>query len=129
MIYFLVLRKYRDIVTTFLNMTGGVLGGRVRALAYARLLARATTDFSWRQAKEAFCIVTNSSGQRGRRARCRALGPLVEHLVRCAGARYRFPTGTYVFADLERLSPDAMLRAAFLWDTLAGSPSGVRLLN
>ncbi len=39
------------------------------------------------------------------------------------------PTGTYIFADLERLSPEETERAAIVWNTLADSGRGLRLLN
>jgi hypothetical protein len=128
-IYFLALREYLDTITAFLEMTGGMLGSRVRPLAYERVLGRMTVDFWWRRAKEAYWVLANASRRRSRHDWCRALGPLAERLLRCAWARHGFPRGTYVFADLERLSHDATLRAAPLWDTLAGSHQGVRLLN
>lgn len=37
------------------------------------------------------------------------------------------PVGTYIFADLERLSPEETERAAIIWNTLA--QRGIRLLN
>ncbi|WP_216319987.1 hypothetical protein [Deinococcus aestuarii] len=44
------------------------------------------------------------------------------------GAR-RLPQGTYIFADLERLSGEDLDRAARLWRQLASWGPGVRLLN
>ena len=40
-----------------------------------------------------------------------------------------FPAATYVFADLERLTPEETERAAIVWRTLAESGRGMRLLN
>jgi hypothetical protein len=44
-------------------------------------------------------------------------------------ARSRFEPGTYVFADLERLSPIERAAAAGLWERLARDPERHRLLN
>ncbi|MEM9245988.1 MAG: hypothetical protein AAGA67_09650, partial [Cyanobacteria bacterium P01_F01_bin.153] len=37
--------------------------------------------------------------------------------------------GTYIFADIERLSPDEAERSAKIWEQLASSEKGIRLLN
>lgn len=39
------------------------------------------------------------------------------------------PVGSYIFADLERLSDADLERAAMVWNTLAGSGHDLRLLN
>ena len=39
------------------------------------------------------------------------------------------PGGTYVFTDLERLTPDETDRAAHLWNEIEGSGLGVPLVN
>lgn len=39
------------------------------------------------------------------------------------------PVGTYIFSDLERLSPEESEMAAQVWEQLANSGQGVRLLN
>lgn len=41
----------------------------------------------------------------------------------------RLRDGTYVFSDIERLSPDGLAKAGRIWDTLAARGSRVRLLN
>ncbi len=42
--------------------------------------------------------------------------------------RRRWPAGTYIFSDLERLSPDQRRAAALWWEQLSAA-SGTRLLN
>ena len=37
--------------------------------------------------------------------------------------------GTYIFSDIDQLSPDETERAEFLWQTLSQSGQDVRLLN
>ncbi|MFB3104905.1 MAG: hypothetical protein ACE1ZA_08255, partial [Pseudomonadales bacterium] len=39
------------------------------------------------------------------------------------------PVGTYIFADLERLTPEETDQATIVWNTLAKSGRDVRLLN
>jgi len=39
------------------------------------------------------------------------------------------PVGTYIFSDLERLSPEESEMAAQVWEQLANSGQGIRLLN
>ena len=41
----------------------------------------------------------------------------------------RLPAGTYIFSDLERLSPQQKAFAAEVWKQLAATGNGVRLLN
>jgi hypothetical protein len=44
-------------------------------------------------------------------------------------SKQRFPVGTYIFSDIERLSPSQAEHAAQLWDALASSEKPLRLLN
>src|SRR5262249_50787220 len=106
-----------------------MLDRRVRRLAYESVLGRMTVDFWWQRAKEAYWALENAAAAGDRREWRQALGPLAQRLLRCAWARCDLSSGTYVFADLERLSPDTLLRAAALWDSLADSHRDVRLLN
>ncbi|MEM6500959.1 MAG: hypothetical protein AAF685_03860 [Cyanobacteria bacterium P01_C01_bin.89] len=39
------------------------------------------------------------------------------------------PLGTYIFSDIERLNPDEAERSARIWEELANSGKGIRLLN
>lgn len=56
-----------------------------------------------------------------RRFRLTTYGGLLE--------RTWLPLATYIFADIERLTPDAARRAAAIWESLASSGEPVRLLN
>jgi hypothetical protein len=42
---------------------------------------------------------------------------------------HTLPVGSYIFADLERLSPEDLERAALVWTTLSSSGRDVRLFN
>ena len=43
--------------------------------------------------------------------------------------RPRLPLGTYIFADIERLSREELEGAGRAWEALAASGRGIRLLN
>jgi hypothetical protein len=57
----------------------------------------------------------------------RTLGALTWRLAQSLRTRRTLPAGTYVFADVERLSPEETVKADVLWKALAAS--GARLIN
>ena len=129
MIYFLAMREYLSGIRALLDTTGGRLVADVRPVAYERLLGRMTKDFWWRRAKESYWILARHGWSPRRREVPRALGSLAARLGRYASARWGLPIGTYIFAGLDRLSPEETRRAAFVWRILAESHRGRCLLN
>lgn len=69
--------------------------------------------------------ITDYLRTRGRALAGRIRPLLYEHLPLVR----RLPAGTFVFADVERLSPEAALEAVAVWDALAAEDGAVRVLN
>jgi hypothetical protein len=126
--YFLAKCRHLTGIQTLLDLAEG-LAADVRPVAYERLLGRMTKDFWWRRAKESYWTLARHRWSPRRREVPPALRSLASHLGRYASAGGALPLGSYVFADLDRLTPEETQRAAFLWRTLAESHPACRLLN
>jgi hypothetical protein len=104
------------------------LAGRVTPIAYDTLFRGMTPAYWWRQAKESYWDVERY-GWASRREALQAAATLGVRLLRYLGAPRRRRPGTYIFADLEQLSPGELQKAAVVWQALAGAGAGVRLVN
>lgn len=129
MIYFLAKREHLFTIRNYLRLVRGPLAGRVVPVAYETLLTRMTRDYWWQSVRGPW--------RQFRRKPWRSFTPdgvrlgvtFAHRLYRAMSAGRVRAAGTYIFADLERLSAEEVERAALLWKTLAESGIGVRLLN
>jgi hypothetical protein len=127
--HFLAKCEHLTGIQKLLDSAGGRLAADVHPVAYERLLGRMTKDFWWRRAKESYWTLARHGWSPRRREVPPALGSLAARLGRYTSARWALPLGTYIFADLDYLTPEETQRAAFVWRTLAESHPGRRLLN
>jgi hypothetical protein len=126
-IYVLATRGYLSAAHQIQSLVPS-LAGRVIPTPYDTLLRRMTRAYWKRQARESYWGVrTNrwSSTWEGLHAAV-TLGVQLVRFLCCPG---RPKSGTYVFTDLERLSPAELQKAAIVWQALAGTEIGIRLLN
>jgi hypothetical protein len=129
MIYFLAKRGALRGIRTYLDVAGRHLTGRVKPTAYETLFARMISDYWLTRVKEAWWEMSYDSFAPLTVDGFRTVGALAGRLLRTFRAPRRLPRGTYVFADVERLSPEETVKADVLWRALAQSGGAVRLLN
>ena len=129
MIYFLAKRDGLWGIRVYLRVAGKTLAGRVSPIPYETLLERMTRDFWWARAKETWWRMSSDSFPLLSRDGIWKAERLAWRLLKWLRATRTLPRGAYVFADIERLSPEETVRADYLWKALARSGRGVRLLN
>jgi hypothetical protein len=103
------------------------LAGQVTTIAYDALLRHMTRAYWWGQAKESYLAIQRH-WLPGRHV-VRNAGALGVRLFRCLSAPRQPKPGAYIFADLERLSPGELQKAAIVWQALTDAGAGIRLLN
>ena len=123
-------RDYSPIeVKRYLAVEGQALAGRVKPMSYERLLGRMVEAYWWACAKDSWWKMSQDSFALLTEDGLWTSAALVGNLVRSFGARRTLPAGTYIFADVERLSAEDTVRADLLWKALASAGVGVRLVN
>jgi hypothetical protein len=129
-IFFLVTAGCTDAIRRLLRSPSGRrLRGRLVPLTYERVLGRMTRSF-WRDMlRQAWWELARESRSPLDPDTRHAATQLAARAGRLLRARAAPAAGHYIFADLERLSPDQALRARWLWEELARSSRGARLLN
>jgi len=103
------------------------LAGRMTPIAYDALLRHVSRAYWGCQVKESYLAIQRhwSPG----RTLVRNTGALGVRLFRYLGAPRQPKPGAYIFADLERLSPRELQKAAIAWHALSDAGAGIRLLN
>lgn len=129
MIYFLAKRDGLWGIRMYLKVAGGSLARRVRPVPYERLLGRMNKAYWWARAKESWWEMADDSFAPFTRDGLRISAGLAWRLARTLRAGRALPRGTYVFADVERLSAEDTVKASMLWKALASASPGVRMLN
>ncbi|MGH7264503.1 MAG: hypothetical protein ACREMB_06550 [Candidatus Rokuibacteriota bacterium] len=105
------------------------LAGRVIPLDYERLFDAMTPAYWWSRAKESYWEIANHGWWPPRTETARVAVTVGVRLYRYLRAPRRAKPGTYIFADLELLSPADLQKAVVLWQSLADGGPGIRLLN
>ena len=106
MIFYLATRAHLYTITKHLASWGSALCELVTPIAYEDLFSQVADEAWWEIVRESWWPV-----------------PLEPH------QRTGLVRGTYIFADLERLSPFDTARAAIVWNALADLGADARLLN
>ena len=129
MIYFLAKRDGLWGIRTYLEVAGQTLARRVRPVPYETLLGRMSKAYWWARAKESWWKMSHDSFAPLTGDGLRTSATLVWRLGRSLRAWRALPRGTYVFADVERLSAEDTVKAEVLWKALVSAGLGVRMLN
>jgi hypothetical protein len=108
---------------------GRRLEGRLRPVRYEDILARMTAEFWLSRTKEAWWEMSGRPWTIGDPDVRRAWRTMLGRAVRLLRPRRAPRRGVYIFTDLEVLLPEMVTRAAALWETLARSGAGLRLVN
>jgi hypothetical protein len=105
------------------------LAGRVIPVPYETLFDAMTPAYWWHRAQESYWEIQKHGGWLSLGETFQAAVTLGVRLYRYLRAPRKAKPGTYIFADLELLSPDELQKAVVIWQALARAGPGIRLLN
>jgi hypothetical protein len=126
-IHLLATRDHRAVVKQIESVVPG-LAGRLVPIGYDMLFRQMTPAYWWHRVKESYWGIAKS-GWSSPREVLHGAGTASVHYLRFLQAPRRPDPGVYIFADLDHLSPAELQKAAVVWQALAGSGAGTRLLN